>query len=43
MTAFDARELGVTLRIDDEAIKKLDEIQEDNIAAAQKNQKFSWR
>ena len=38
-----ASDVGVTLRISDEALKELDRIQEENIKAAQEDQKFSWR
>lgn len=38
-----AREVGVTLTISEKALKKLDQIQEETIKAAQEDQKFSWR
>lgn len=38
-----ASEVGVTLRISDQALKELDKIQEETIKAAQEDQKFSWR
>ncbi len=38
-----ASDVGVTLKISDKALKKLDEIQEETIKAAQEDQKFSWR
>ena len=38
-----ASEVGVTLTISDKALKKLDQIQEETIKAAQEDQKFSWR
>lgn len=38
-----ASEVGVTLRISEEALRKLDEIQEEAIKAAQEAQKFAWR
>ena len=38
-----ARDVGVTLRISDKALKELDQIQEETIKAAQEDQKFSWR
>ena len=38
-----ASEVGVTLTISDEALRKLDQIQEEAIQAAQDDQKFSWR
>ena len=38
-----ASQVGVTLRISDETLKKLDRIQEETIRAAQEDQKFSWR
>ena len=42
-TTLDTKEIGVTLKIGDETLRKLDKIQEETIEAAQKNQKFSWR
>ena len=42
-TTLPASDVGVTLRISDEALKKLDRIQEETIKAAQEDQKFSWR
>ena len=42
-TALDAKEIGVTLKIGDETLRKLDEIQEETIKAAQENEKFAWR
>ena len=38
-----AKEVGVTLRISDEALKKLDQIQEETIKGAQNDQDFAWR
>lgn len=38
-----ASDVGVTLRISDKALRKLDEIQEETARAAQEDQKFSWR
>ena len=38
-----ASEVGVTLAISRKALKKLDQIQEEAIKAAQEVQKFSWR
>lgn len=38
-----ASDVGVTLKISDEALRKLDQIQEETIKAAQEDQKFSWR
>ena len=38
-----AAEIGVTLRVDEEALKTLDDIQEETIKAAQEHQKFAWR
>ena len=38
-----ASEVGVTLTISDEALRQLDQIQEEAIQAAQDDQKFSWR
>ena len=40
---LDAREIGVTLETDDETVRKLDQIQEEAIKAAQEHQKFAWR
>ena len=42
-TTIPASDVGVTLRISDEALRELDQIQEETIKAAQENQKFSWR
>ena len=38
-----ASDVGVTLKISDDALRKLDQIQEETIKAAQEDQKFSWR
>ena len=38
-----AKEVGVTLKISDEALKKLDQIQEEAIRGAQNDQNFAWR
>ena len=38
-----ASDVGVTLRISDKALRKLDQIQEEIVKAAQADQKFSWR
>ena len=38
-----ASDVGVTLRISDETLKEIEQIQEENIKAAQEDQKFSWR
>ena len=42
-TTIPASDVGVTLRISDEALRELDRIQEDTIKAAQELQKFAWR
>ena len=42
-TTIPARDVGITLRISDKALKDLDQIQEETIKAAQEDQKFSWR
>ena len=42
-TTIPASDVGVTLRISDEALRELDQIQEETIKAAQEDQKFSWR
>ena len=42
-TTIPSSAIGVTLRISDEALKKLDQMQEETIKAAQEDQKFSWR
>ncbi len=42
-TTISASDVGVTLRISDKALRKLDQIQEETIKAAQEDQKFSWR
>lgn len=38
-----ASDVGVTLRISDETLKEIEQIQEENIKAAQEDQKFAWR
>ena len=38
-----ASDVGVTLKISEKALRKLDQIQEETIKAAQEDQKFSWR
>ena len=38
-----ATEIGITLRVDEDALKTLDDIQEETIKAAQEHQKFAWR
>ena len=38
-----ATDVGVTLRLSDETLKEIEQIQEENIKAAQEDQKFSWR
>ena len=42
-TTIPAKDVGVTLTISEKALKKLDQIQEETIKAAQDDQKFSWR
>ena len=42
-TTIPAKDVGVTLRISDEALKKLDQIQEETIKGAQSDQDFAWR
>ena len=42
-TTIPSSDVGVTLRISDEALRKLDQMQEETIKAAQEDQKFSWR
>ena len=38
-----AKDVGVTLRISDEALKERDQIQEETIKGAQDDQDFAWR
>ena len=38
-----ARDVGLSLTISDEALKKFDRIQEETIKTIEKGQKFSWR
>jgi len=38
-----ASEVGVTLKVSNEALKKLDKMQEESFRNAQLNHKFSWR
>ena len=40
---FPASDIGVTLRVSDEALEEFDRIQDEKIKAAQEDQKFSWR
>ena len=40
---FPASDIGVTLRVSDEALEEFDRIQDERIKAAQEDQKFSWR
>ena len=42
-TTRNAAEIGITLRVDEDALKTLDDIQEETIKAAQEHQKFAWR
>ena len=42
-TTLSAAEIGITLRVDEDALKTLDDIQEETIKAAQEHQKFAWR
>ena len=42
-TTLPASDVGVTLRISDEALRELERIQEETVKAAQEDQKFSWR
>ena len=42
-TTIPASDVGVTLTISDNALRKIDRIQEESIAAAKEGQKFSWR
>ena len=40
---FNAEEIGFTLKIDEQTLREIDEIHEENIKAAQDSKKFSWR
>lgn len=42
-TTIPAEKVGVTLQISDEALKKLDQLQEEAIKGAQNDQDFAWR
>ena len=42
-TTIPAKDVGVTLRISDEALKEIDQIQEEAIKGAQSDQDFAWR
>ena len=42
-TTLSAAEIGITLRVDKDALKTLDDIQEETIKAAQEHQVFAWR
>ena len=43
VATLNANEVGITLRVDEEVLKKFDEIQEETTKAAQESQKFAWR
>ena len=42
-TMQDAKEIGITLQIDEKDLKELNEIQEETIESTQERQKFAWR
>ena len=37
------KRIGFTLKIDEQTLREIDEIHEENIKAAQDSKKFSWR
>ena len=39
----DAKEIGITLQIDEKVLKELNEIQEEAIKSIQERQKLMWR
>ena len=39
----DAKEIGITLQIDEKDLKELNEIQEETIKSTQERQMFAWR
>ena len=39
----DAKEIGITLQIDEKVLKELNEIQEEAVEAIQERQKLMWR
>ena len=39
----DAKEIGITLQIDEKVLKELNEIQEEAVEAIQERQKLLWR
>ena len=39
----DAKEIGITLQVDEKVLKELNEIQEEAIEAIQERQKLMWR
>lgn len=42
-TTIPAKDVGVTLRISDKALKEIDQLQEEAIKGAQSDQDFAWR
>jgi len=41
--AFDAKEIGLTLTIDQKTLEEIEQINEETIQAAQAIRKFAWR
>lgn len=40
---LNANDMGITLKIEEDTLRKLDEINEKTVEASKKSQKFSWR
>lgn len=43
VTTLNANDMGITLKIGEDTLKKLDEINEKTVEASKQSQKFSWR
>lgn len=43
VTTLNASDMGITLKIGEDTLKKLDEINEETVKASKESQKFSWR
>ena len=42
-TMQNAKDIGITLQVDEKDLKELNEIQEETIEASQEHHKFAWR
>lgn len=43
VTTLNANDMGITLKIGEDTLKELDEINEKTVEASKESQKFSWR